>query len=220
MVRHASPMLARSFARGTLSPTDLTMVTTETRFAAALVDPLAFSVMQTWDNAFRKFTTQSVVTLGALAFVLLYAFASIKTLFRANSTFAVPSLVAQWTGAVSRGGTVASVHALRIAQCGLAVLAHVTLGAHADFVFVAGGLVCALFVALRIGSSMCTFLTELNSEWGTGHRFTLAALYQESNAEHCYAGYITGTRQCHTELLGILGDSSTGLNRDGWRFQN
>lgn len=64
----------------------------------------------------------------------------------------MPSLVTRWAGTVARSGTVASVHALRIAQGRLAVLAHVTLRTDADLILVADALVGALFVTLGIGS--------------------------------------------------------------------
>lgn len=64
----------------------------------------------------------------------------------------MPSLVTRWAGTVSRSGTVASVHALRIAQGRLTVLAHVTLRTDADLILVADALVGALFVTLGIGS--------------------------------------------------------------------
>lgn len=219
-------MFARSLARGTLAAPDLAVVSAESRFAAALVDTFALSLVQTRDYAFGKFTTQSVVPLGALALVLLDAFPSVEALFRANSTLAVPSLVSEWAGTVAGGGTVASVHTLRVAKRRLAVLAHVTLGANADLVLVADAPIGALFVTLRVGSwrresrrsihtSMCTFLTQFDSQGSPGDGFALATLNQQAYAENCDSGHVAGARQCHTKLLGILWDSSAGFDRNG-----
>lgn len=225
MVRHARTVFARSLARGTLAAPDLAVVPAEARFAATLVDPLALSLVQTRDHAFGKFTAQPVVPFGALALVLLDAFASVEALFRTNSTLAVPSLVSERAGTVPGGGTVAPVHTLRVAERRLAVLAHVPFGANADLVLVADAPVGALFVTLRVGSwrresrrsihtSMCTFLTQFDSQGSPGDGFALATLNQQADAENCDSGHVAGARQCHTKLLGILRDPSAGFDRN------
>lgn len=152
VIRLTGPMFARSLAGRSLATTNLAVISTQSWFAAALVDSFALSIVQAGDNTLGKFTPQSVVSLRAFAFIFLDTLSSIQALFRADSSFAVSSLVTWWTGAVPRCGAVASVHALRIAQGRLAVLAHVSLRAEADLVLIADALVGALFVTLWIGS--------------------------------------------------------------------
>lgn len=152
MIGLAGPVLAGSLARGSLATSNLAVVSTQSRFAAAFVHPFAFAIVQTGDDALRKFAAQSIVTFCAFTLILLDTLSAVQTLLRADSSLAVPSLVTRWAGAVSRSGAVASVHALRIAQGRLTVLAHVPLRTDTDLVLVADALVGALFVTLRIGS--------------------------------------------------------------------
>lgn len=66
------------------------------------------------------------------------------------TSFTVSTLKSSGAAADARRCAAASVHALRVAQRGLAVLAHVALRALADFVQVAPPTVSALFVAFGV----------------------------------------------------------------------
>lgn len=74
------------------------------------------------------------------------------------TSFAVATLEPGRTAAHAGRRAAAAVHALRVAQRGAAVLAHVALGTLADLVVVAPAAVGALFVALGVGPT-CTSAT-------------------------------------------------------------